>query len=344
MNRFHRYAVLFAAALCVCAGAAHAGPTTLKFSLQNPENSFSTNNGIKKWIEKVEQDSNGTLSIDLYAGETLCKGAQSWSAVRNNITDIAWIPMGMYAGMNPLAEAIFLPSLPFSDPMTITRTANELFEKVPALSRPYSANRIIGIYTSDSNNLVTSRPVRKLEDLRGLKIRTTAGPFVPMLEALGAVPVVMGNAEVYDALSKKTIDGVLASWETIDGSRFYEVAPYVTTNSPFGFSLFTIAMNRKKFDRLPAEARNALLKNGGMDGALWLAENFSLATRKLAEPLQAKGAVTVYELPAEERARWDGVAGRMTWERWMKDTLESGKVAREDAETVLGVLTGEKTL
>ena len=165
-----------------------------------------------------------------------------------------------------------------------------------------------------------------------------------MLEALGAVPVVMGNAEVYDALSKKTIDGVLASWETIDGSRFYEVAPYVTTNSPFGFSLFTIAMNRKKFDRLPAEARNALLKNGGMDGALWLAENFSLATRKLAEPLQAKGAVTVYELPAEERARWDGVAGRMTWERWIKDTLESGKVAREDAETVLGVLTGEKTL
>ena len=94
MNRFHRYAVLFAAALCVCAGAAHAGPTTLKFSLQNPENSFSTNNGIKKWIEKVEQDSNGTLSIDLYAGETLCKGAQSWSAVRNNITDIAWIPIG----------------------------------------------------------------------------------------------------------------------------------------------------------------------------------------------------------------------------------------------------------
>ena len=328
MNRFHRYAVLFAAALCVCAGAAHAGPTTLKFYLQN----------------QVEQESNGTLSIDLYAGETLCKGAQSWSAVRNNITDIAWIPMGMYAGMNPLAEAIFLPSLPFSDPMTITRTANELFEKVPALSRPYSANRIIAIYTSDSNNLVTSRPVRKLEDLRGLKIRTTAGPFVPMLEALGAVPVVMGNAEVYDALSKKTIDGVLASWETIDGSRFYEVAPYVTTNSPFGFSLFTIAMNRKKFDRLPAEARNALLKNGGMDGALWLAENFSLATRKLAEPLQAKGAVTVYELPAEERARWDGVAGRMTWERWMKDTLESGKVAREDAETVLGVLTGEKTL
>lgn len=344
MNRFHRYAVLFAAALCVCAGAAHAGPTTLKFSLQNPENSFSTNNGIKKWIEKVEQDSNGTLSIDLYAGETLCKGAQSWSAVRNNITDIAWIPMGMYAGMNPLAEAIFLPSLPFSDPMTITRTANDLFEKIPALSKPYSANRIIAIYTSDSNNLVTSRPVRTLEDLKGLKIRTTAGPFVPMLEALGAVPVVMGNAEVYDALSKKTIDGVLASWETIDGSRFYEVAPYVTTNSPFGFSLFTIAMNRKKFDRLPDEARNALLKNGGMDGALWLAENFSFATRKLAEPLQAKGAVTIYELPAEERARWDKVAGHMTWERWMKDTLESGKVAREDAETVLGVLTGEKTL
>lgn len=343
MNRFHRFAALLAAALLLPVGAAEAAPMTLKFSLQNPENSFSTINGIKKWIEKVEQDSGGSIKIDLYAGETLCKGPQSWSAVRNNITDIAWIPMGMYAGMNPLAEAISLPSLPFGDPVSLTRTVNELFEKVPALGKPYDANRILAIYTSDSNNLVTNRPVRKLEDLKGLKIRTTAGPFVPVLEALGAVPVVMGNAEVYDALSKKTIDGVLASWETIDGSRFYEVAPYVTTNSPFGFSLFTVAMNKKKFDRLPDEAKNALLKNGGAEGSLWLAENFSLASRRLAEPLLAKGAVTVFELPAEERARWDDLAGRDAWKRWLEDALKSRKASREDAEQVLGVLTGEQT-
>ena len=94
--------------------------------------------------------------------------------------------------------------------MTITRTANELFEKVPALSRPYSANRIIAIYTSDSNKSGHVPSCKEAGRPQGTQIRTTAGPFVPMLEALGAVPVVMGNAEVYDALSKKTIDGVLA--------------------------------------------------------------------------------------------------------------------------------------
>ncbi len=345
MSVLSNFAAVTAILLCLTANPCSAAESvTLKFSLQNPANSFSTNNGIKKWIEKVEQDSNGTIKIDLYAGETLCKGAQSWSAVRNNITDIAWIPMGMYAGMNPLAEAIFLPSLPFSDPVAITKTANKLFDAVPAMAKPYNANRILAIYTSDSNNLVTSRPVRKLEDLKGLKIRTTAGPFVSVLEALGAVPVVMGNSEVYDALSKKTIDGCLASWESIEGQRLYEVAPYVTTNSPFGFSLFTVAINKRKFNSLPEEAKEALLKNSGMDGSLWLAEHFSLATRQLADPLLAKNAVTVYELPADERARWDSTAGHLAWDEWMKNTLDSKKVSKADAEMVLDVLTGKREL
>ena len=344
MPGLSKIAALVALTLSLTVNPCSAEPVTLKFSLQNPANSFSTNNGIKKWIEKVEQDSNGSLRIDLYAGETLCKGAQSWSAVRNNITDIAWIPMGMYAGMNPLAEAVFLPSLPFSDPIAITKTTNRLFEAVPALAKPYNANLILAIYTSDSNNLVTSRPVQKLEDLKGLKIRTTAGPFVSVLKALGAVPVVMGNAEVYDALSKKTIDGCLASWESIEGQRLYEVAPHVTTNSPFGFSLFTVAVNKRKFNSLPEDAKNALLKNGGMDGSLWLAEHFSLATRRLADPLLAKKAVFVYELSAEERARWDSLAGHQAWDEWMENTLASKKVAKADAELVLDVLTGKREL
>lgn len=341
---FKMKSLVVMAVLLFGASAAFAAPTTLKFSLQNPENSFSTNNGIKRWIERVVHDSNGTLKIDLYAGETLCKGPQSWSAVKNNITDIAWIPMGMYAGMNPLAEAISLPSLPYRTPMEITKVANELFEKLPAISAPFKENQLLAIYTSDANNLVTTKPVTRLEDLKGLKIRTTAGPFVPLLESLGAVPVVMGNPEVYDALSKKTIDGVLASWESIDGSRFYEVAPYVTTNTPFGFSLFTVAMNKNKFKALPEQAQAALLKNGGAAGALWLAENFSMATRKLADPLLANKRVTVTELSAEERTRWDAIAGQPAWDRWLKGAVESRKATSADAELVLGVLTGNKTL
>lgn len=86
---FKMKSLVVMAVLLFGASAAFAAPTTLKFSLQNPENSFSTNNGIKRWIEQVVHDSNGTLKIDLYAGETLCKGPQSWSAVKNNITDIA---------------------------------------------------------------------------------------------------------------------------------------------------------------------------------------------------------------------------------------------------------------
>ncbi len=104
---------------------------------------------------------------------------------------------------------------------------------------------------SDVDNLVTLKPVKTMEDLKGMKIRTIAGPSVDMLKALGAVPVVMPMPDVYMALQKGTLDGVMADWEPIQGFRFHEVAKYVTTNTPFSYSLFTLIMNKDKFNSLP---------------------------------------------------------------------------------------------
>jgi len=85
-----------------------------------------------------------------------------------------------------------------------------------------------------------------MDDIKGMKIRTTGGPPTDMIKALGAVPVGgMGYADVYLNLDKGVIDGILESWESIYSFKHYEVAKYYTL-IPFHVVYFSQSMNTQK--------------------------------------------------------------------------------------------------
>lgn len=336
--------VSLALALALClmtAGAAQAAPVTLKYADQNAENSWGAERGMRPWLKAVEADSNGTLSFETYFNETLTKGAQAWMSVKNGIADVAWNTMAVLPGMNPLCRVVTLPAFPAGDPMEASRVAWRLYETQESISRPFQDNKILALFMSDVDNLVTRKPVRTMEDLKGLKIRTIAGPSVDMLKALGAVPVVMPMPDVYMALQKGTLDGVMADWEPIEGFRFYEVAPHITTNTPFSYSLFTLIMNKRKYDALPAEARAAIDKHSGLAASMDLARDFAYSAREVAGPLADAGKVVIYELPDAERQRWIETGGHPAWEKWVNDMEKQGYA---NARDILDLATGNKPL
>lgn len=318
--------------------AASAAP--LKFADQNAENAWGSVHAIQPWIKKVEEASKGTITIDLYANQSLAKGAQSWMATKNSIADLSWNAMAVYPGMNPLAEVITLPGLPYTDPMQASRALWSVYEKFPSVAKPYADNKVLALYTSDVFNLVSVKPIRSLEDLKGKKIRTVAGPLVSALESLGAIPVVMPMPDVYLGLQRGTLDGTLASWEPYNGFRFYEVAKYVVTNAPFGFSFFGVAMNKRSYDRLPADGKHAIDSLSGLEGSVWFAEHFSFSSRSVLETLRGKGIeVNTIELTPEERARWVERCAGPVWEKWVGNAEEKG---HKDARAVLDFVSGAK--
>lgn len=320
MSRLRYLSVLLfslAVAGMSAAPSASFAASPLKFADQNAENSWGATHGIKPWLKQLEEASQGAIAIDLYANQSLAKGSQSWSATRKGIADMSWNAMAMYPGMNPLAEAITLPGLPYSTPMETSAVLWDMYEKFPALAAPYKDNKILALFTSDMFNLVTVKPVRTLEDLKGMKIRTVAGPLVHALEALGAVPVVIPMPDVYLGLQRGTIDGTLASWEPYNGFRFYEVAKHVITNAPFGVSFFTVAMNKKAYDRLPPAGKAAIDANSGKSASVWLAEHFSFSSRQVRDDLRARGVdIDTYELPPAELARWVEAGAHPVWTQW----------------------------
>lgn len=323
--RCTRYLSALLAVLSLVCPPAAASAAPLKFADQNAENAWGSVHAIQPWIEKVQKESNGAVAIDLYANQSLAKGSQSWHATKKGIADLSWNAMAVYPGMNPLAEVITLPGLPFTDPMQASRALYGIYEQFPSMAELYRDNKVLALYTSDTFNLVSVKPIRTLEDLKGKKIRTVAGPLVHTLEALGAIPVVIPMPDVYLALQRGTIDGTLASWEPYNGFRFYEVAKYVVTNAPFGFSFFGIAMNQKAYDHLPSEGRAALDANSGMAGSVWFAEHFSYSSRSVLQQLRDKEVeVETFELPPQELARWIEAGAEPIWEWWVKSAEEKG--------------------
>lgn len=334
-------ALLAFAMILGLSGMSYAAPVTLKYADQNAENSWGAERGMKPWLKAVEEDSNGSIKFETYFNETLTKGAQAWMSTKNGIADVAWNTMAVLPGKNPMATVVTLPALPASTPMDASRIAWKLYETQPTVSKPFSDVKILALFMSDVDNLVTRKPIKTMEDLKGLKIRTIAGPSVDMLKALGAVPVVMPMPDVYMALQKGTLDGVMADWEPIQGFRFYEVAKYVTTNTPFSYSLFTLIMNKAKFNTLPPEAKTAIEKHSGMEASASLSEGFAYSAREVAKPLADEGKVVIYELPAAERERWIKIGGTPAWENWVKDMEKKGfKNARE----ILDLATGKTPL
>ncbi len=322
------------ALLAAPAPALAAEPVTLKFSHVNAENAWSTVNGLIPWLQKVEEDSHGTLKMELYANNTLTKDNQAWMAVRNGIADMAWLPMGRYPGMNPLLEVIGLGGLVYEDAMGATERVWNILDTVPAAMKPFAANRLIALYSTDTAFLLTKKPVRSLEDLKGMKIRCTS-VYVNSLKALGAVPVVLGMPDVYMSLQKSVIDGLICDWESVSGFRLYDEAKYATTNVPLGMVTFCIAMNQRAYNKLPQEAQQAIDANSGRAGSLWLAKRFSYDSRNL-QPEITPHLKEVIELSDAERTRWSELVGRPLWNQWLEDMNRKGL---KDAQTVLDCMT-----
>lgn len=335
----HHLLSLACMALLGLTQTAQAEPITLKFATQNTENGWTTVNGVKPWLDKIESDSNGTLKIDMYANQTLTKGNQAWQAVRKGIADMAWVTMGSYQGMNLLMEIINQPGMDFKTAMEGVDRLYAIADKVPAAMKPFSTNKVLAMYSGDPGVglIVSKTPIRTLEDLKGMKIRCAAGAWLDMLKALGASPVVMPMPDCYMALQKGTIDGVMGDIDVCLSFRFYEVAKYITTEIPRGCALFLMIMNQARYDGLPADAKKAIDDNSGITGSKWLAEHFSYNQRSLFKEAEAHGAV-ISPLSPEEQARWTRLLTPL-WDEWLEKASDKG--FREEAPIVLRMMQGK---
>jgi TRAP-type C4-dicarboxylate transport system substrate-binding protein len=336
--------VIIAGFLLICSSPVSSKTITLRFTDQNSELGWGPVHALQPWVKKVEdaaaKSAKDKLKIRIYPSQTLSKGKDNWNAVKTGIADMGWCFHGYWPGMTPLADVISLPALPFKTAVKGSETLWKLYEKFPEIRKQFDDNHILLLYTSDPYSLITTKKqVKRLEDLQGLKIRMTGGPPTDQMKALGGIPMSIPMPDNYIALKQGVIDGMGAPWEAIHSWRLYEVVNYYT-ETPFPAVYFSIAVNKRKWNKLPQDIKDAITSVSGLEGARFWGKSFDMARQGVYDIAQKAGyTINYYSLTEEERARWLEIGGKPIWKEWVKKMESQGHPkAQEILDTMLEML------
>jgi len=208
------------------------------------------------WGKEIEKRSNGQIKIKFFFAGSLTPAPQVYDGVVKGISDFGLSVLAYSPGRFPVLSAIDNP-LGYPNAFVATRVINEINRKF----QPKELNDVHMCYLfAHGPGLLhtANKPVHTLEDVAGLKIRST-GTSQLIVRALGAAPVAMSQGETYDALKKNIVDGTLVPIEALEGFKQAEVLKYTTLTYSCAYSQgFFVAMNPKKWDSLPKDLQKVI--------------------------------------------------------------------------------------
>ena len=251
------------------------------------------------WAREIEKRTDGRVRIDVFAGGTLTPAPEVYDGVVNGISDIGMSCFAYTRGRFPIMEALDLP-VGYPSGKVATLVANDYYKvmKPPSLDEV----KVLYLHAHGPGLLHTKKPVSKMEDLKGMKIRST-GFSAKVTEALGATPVAMPQGETYEALQRGVVDGTFTPIETLKGWKQAEVVKYTTDTPDIGYTTaMFVVMNLKKWNALPDDLKQVFedVSAEWIDrhGEAW--DVLDQEGRDYALSLNNE----VITLPAEENQRW----------------------------------------
>jgi TRAP-type transport system periplasmic protein len=333
--------VLLAGLVLSGCSSAPVESVTLKYADQNAENGWEGSQAAVPWLKQIEDATKGAVKFQGFYSQSLFKGTDAWEALKTGQADAAWCFHGYWANMTPLADVVALPFLNVPSAEKGSEVLWKLYEKYPSIQKQFEANKVVLTWTSNSYFLATrSKQVKTMEDIKGLKIRTTGGPPTEMIKALGAVPISMGMPDVYLNLEKGVIDGALLPWEALYSFKLYEVVKYIT-HAPFHAVYFTQSFSTASWNKLSPDVQKQIMSVSGLTGSKFWGKNmFDTAAAEVRNIVKEKKyELTEYTIPAAEVANWSKIGGEPLWETWVKAQEAKGATdARDILNTTLDLL------
>ena len=300
-------------------------------------------NFITPWAEKITKDSGGKVKVEVYPSMQL--GGRPPALIdqaRDGVVDIVWTLTGYTPGRFPASEVFELPFLPASGEAT-SQAAWEFYEKY--LKKELESVHIIAVHVHGPGLLhVKGNGVSKLEDMKGLKLRGPTRQATALLAALGATPVGMPVPAMPEALSKGVIDGTVIPWEVttpLKVSQLVQSHTNFTGSRGLYTSFFVFAMNKAKYDALPADIKKVIDANSGIATSKWVGRVMDEGDAPGIAAAKAAGNKMI-TLDAAETARWKAAAAPIA-DAWVKEMTEKGLPAAAmlaDAKAMIAKYAG----
>ncbi|NBS64183.1 MAG: hypothetical protein EBT33_07530 [Betaproteobacteria bacterium] len=298
-----RFAAASSAAALVLTvpGTSRAQQEEIKLATFVPPTHYGLAQIMVPWGKEIAEKSGGRLNLRVFPSMQLGgKPPELYKQMVRGLSDITFTLPGYTSADFPLMSLSELPGMANSSEEGTRKmwqhmkffTDGEMKESKPLV-----------IWTGDAAAVMTrSKPVRRLEDMKGLKIRTPSSAQSEQLIALGATPIDMPAGQIYNSIERGVVDGALISMAGAIDFKLLEVCRHFTIDVPVGRSPFTINMNLARYQKLPVDLRKIIDDTTGLGLSLRAAANIQKHSDDAVAA--ARRDKEVIALSADEQRRW----------------------------------------
>lgn len=282
------------AALAVSATAVMAADVTLRVGTVY-QLTHTISKGSAEFERLVEEKSNGDIDVQVFYAEEL--GSEREMAEMTRAGGLEMVLSGLPG------TGSFVPQIEVMEAFYTYDDVEELADVVSAIAPDLNTFmepqgfHLVGYMYQGPRNLLSTRPVRTTDDMRGLKLRIPQTPlFVALAQNWGATPTAISLGEVYTSLESGVIDAVEGTSETIVSSKFFEKAKYLTLTR-HNFYPQPMVVNKAWWDGL-SEEHQRIIEESAAEAAQY---QLSLHKDADAAAIQAMrdGGVEVIEVELE---------------------------------------------
>jgi len=307
-------ALVTASAILVC-GAAMAADYNWTFQTSETAGEPGFINK-QKWAESVKEMSGGRIEIEILPIGAVVPHTDTLDAVGSGILQGHLTDPSYFAGKDPAFAMMGNLVGAWSDPFELlgfmqSGGGHELYAE---LVEPYGVH-FIGAAATEPEAFVSSKPLRSVEDMKGLKLRAPEGMVYEIFSKAGASPVALPGSEVFTALDKGVVEAAdYTVFATNQSQGMNDIAHYPLYPGFHSLPLIDISMTKSVWDELPEDLKAIL--NASVDQFIF---QHVYSVRKL----DADAVATAKENPdieiinwsGDERAKFRRIA-QQEWENW----------------------------
>ncbi len=218
----------------------------------------------KPWMEDVKARSGGRVSFEYYPASQLGPGREMLSLTQSGVVDVGIMIPSIISDRLPLSLVAELPG----DASTSCQSTQAFW----SLTRPggvlaekeYGPNGIIVLFAAAlvPYQIFSRRPIETLKSLEGLKLYSPGGAKDLTVRRVGAVPIRMETADLYQAMTRGTIDGALISYGSILAYHLPGLIHAATFGENLGTGVIAYGISRTRWDKLSVDIQSALAGAG----------------------------------------------------------------------------------
>lgn len=323
---------IVAGALIALVIAGAQAQTTLSMSVWIPQQAPFVQNALVPWAKQVEEATSGRVKVNMLAKAVAAPGGHL-DAVRDGLADLAFTVQGYTPGRFVLTKAVELPFLgDTAESMSVAY--QRVHERVLAKANEHQGVRVLSVFVHGPGEIFSIRkPVTRVEDFAGMKMRTGGGVVNDLGAALGVSGLMKPASESYEILSSGVADGVFFARESILTFKLAGLIRHATL-VPGGLfnTSFVLLMNEAKFNALSAADQQAVMKASGENFARMAGRSFDDSDRKGIEVMrQANVDIRTADAAFIEQIR---KATGAVVDTWVADAAKKGVNGRQVLEAL----------